>query len=109
MTHSAHTFVGVNVVNKTCSKCKKTKDIDLFYICQGKHRSECKACTIKKNVAYQREVKTWKNRFVDNDEQRSYMVEYYAKNKEKFAEYRKQFKVRYPEYYKEYARNRKSK
>lgn len=95
--------------SKTCSRCKSTKQEKDFYLCQGKLRSECKACTIKKNVAYQKQVKTWKHRFVDNDVHRSYMVEYYAKNKEKFAEYRRQFKVRYPEYYKEYARNRLNK
>jgi hypothetical protein len=48
------------------------------------------------------------HRFVDNDEQRSYMVDYYSKNKEKFAEYRRKFKERYPEYHKEYARKRKN-
>jgi hypothetical protein len=77
-------------------------------MCQGKRRSECKACTIKKNVRYQNEVQAWKHRFVDNDEQRSYMIEYYAKNKAKFAEYRRKFRERNPGYYKEYSRKRKN-
>jgi len=77
-------------------------------MCQGKWRSECKACTIRKNVRYQKRTKAWMHRFVDNDEQRSYMVDYYAKNKEKFAEYRRKFKEKYPDYYKEYSRKRKN-
>ena len=94
---------------KICSRCNTPKDSILdFYICQGKWRSECKACTIKKNVRYQRRVEAWKYRFVDNDEKRSYMVDYYSKNKEKFAGYRKKFKEKYPEYYKEYSRKRKN-
>jgi hypothetical protein len=48
------------------------------------------------------------HRFVDDDEKRSYMVEYYAKNKENFAEYRRKFKKKYPDYYKEYSRKRKN-
>jgi hypothetical protein len=93
---------------KICSKCNCAKIASTdFYVCQGKWRSECKACTIRKNVRYQKRVKAWKHRFVDNDEQRSYMVEYYAKNKEKFAEYRRKFKEKYPDYYKEYARKQK--
>jgi hypothetical protein len=79
-----------------------------FYMCQGRWRSECKACTIAKNVRYQRRIKAWQHRFVDNDNQRSYMAEYYANNKEKFAEYRRKFKERNPDYYKEYSRKRKN-
>lgn len=94
---------------KICSKCHGIKDpIKDFYSSQGKVRSECKACTIKKNVDYQKRVKSWMHRFVDDDEKRSYMVEYYAKNKEKFAEYRRKFKKKYPDYYKEYSRKRKN-
>jgi hypothetical protein len=79
-----------------------------FYLCQGKVRSECKKCTIKKNVRYQRRVKAWKHRYVDNDEKRSYMIEYYAANKEKFAAYRAKRKAKFPDYHKEYARKRKN-
>ena len=103
-----YSFVEV-VVERKCSKCheNKVQETD-FYNCSGKYRSECKQCTIKKNVDYQRKIRTWDHRYVDNDEKRSYMVEYYAKNKEKFAEYRKQFRKRYPGYHTEYARNRKN-
>jgi hypothetical protein len=98
----------VNIDMKICSKCDGAKSASKdFYVCQGKYRSECKVCTIAKNTVYQRRVQPWKNRYVDNEEQRSYMVEYYAKNKEKFAEYRRKFKEKYPEYHKEYARKRK--
>jgi len=35
------------------------------------------------------------------------MIEYYAKNKKKFADYRRKFKDKYPDYYRDYARRRK--
>jgi len=92
---------------KICSRCNCAKTEDCFYLCLGKIRSECKACTIRKNVKYQRQTKAWMHRFVDNDGQRSYMVDYYSKNKERFAAYRRKFREKYPEYYKEYARKRK--
>ena len=94
---------------KACSRCKSTKDeLKDFYICQGKFRSECKVCTIKKNASYQRKAKPWKNRIVDEEEKRSYMTQYYRKNKPKFAEYRRKFRERYPDYYKEYFRKKKN-
>jgi hypothetical protein len=93
---------------KKCSKCHKSKIIHMdFYMCQGKYRSECKMCTIKKNVKHQKKTKAWRHRFVDNDEKRLYSVEYYANHKEQFAEYRRKFKERYPNYYKEYHQRRK--
>lgn len=93
---------------KICTRCNKAKIIHMdFYMCQGKYRSECKMCTIKKNVKHQKKTKAWKHRYLDNDEKRSYMVDYYAKNKDKFAEYRRKFKERYPNYYKEYNQRRK--
>lgn len=103
---------GIVVVEefKICSKCNCAKQsFSDFYMCKGRWRSECKSCTIKKNVLYQKRVKAWKYRFVDNDDQRSYMSEYYANNKEKFAEYRKKFRAKYPDYYKDYSRKRKDK
>lgn len=93
---------------KICSKCNTAKDSDSFYSSKGKIRSECKACTIKKNVYYQKKTKSWKNRFIDSDEKRSYMVDYYAKNRDKFAEYRKTFREKHPEYFKLYSRKRKN-
>ncbi len=94
---------------KVCSKCLCEKEAENdFYRCQGKLRSECRKCTINKNVRYQRRTQAWKHRYVDNDVKRSYMIEYYAANKDKFAEYRSKFKEKYPEYHKEYARKRKN-
>lgn len=94
---------------KSCSRCKVKKYlISEFYVYQGKWRSECKACTIKKNVDYQKKTKAWKHRFVDREGRRSYMVEYYARNREKFAEYRKKLKKKYPKYYRDYARRKKT-
>lgn len=93
---------------KICSQCHRAKEPDRdFYLCSGRWRSECKMCTIKRNVRYQRKVKAWKHRYVDDDTRRLYMREYYDKNKEKFAKYRSEFKERYPEYYKDYFRKRK--
>ncbi len=95
---------------KICSQCHQAKEAVMdFYLCSGRWRSECKMCTIKRNVRYQRKTKAWKHRYVDDDTRRLYMREYYDKNKAKFAQYRAEFKARYPEYYKEYFRKRKEK
>lgn len=93
---------------KICTKCNclKSSETD-FYMCQGRLRSECKACTISKNVIYQKKKQSWKKRAMSDEEQKSYMVDYYGKNKEKFAEYRRKFKENHPEYYKEYFRKKK--
>lgn len=105
-------FSAVDVVDsdlKICSRCNRAKHgEDDFYMCQGKYRSECKACTIKKNVRYQQKTKSWRYRFVDNDEKRPYMADYYANHKKEFAEYRRKFLERNPDYHKEYARKRKA-
>lgn len=95
---------------KICSKCNQAKNPDTdFYWCAGKLRSECKKCTIRRNIRYQKQTEAWKHRFVDGDVRRSYMAEYYANNKEKFDEYRKKFRERNPDYYREYFRRRKEK
>ena len=94
---------------KKCSRCHKIKIQRLdFYMCQGKWRSECKTCTIKKNTAYQKKTKAWTHRFVDSQERKAYMMQYYAANKEKFAAYRDSFKNKNPEYHKLYARKKKN-
>ena len=99
-----------NEPEKTCTWCGNKKIIAKdFYMCQGRYRSECKACTIRRNVRYQRKIKAWKNRFIDPEQKRSYMVEYYHNHKEQFAEYRRKFKEKYPDYYREYSRKRKEK
>ena len=93
----------VSEEEKICTICeeKKSKLRD-FYICKGYVRSECKACTIKRNSAYGKKNKTWQNRSVDREATREYMQEYYAKNRYKFAEYRQKFKEKHPNYYQDY-------
>lgn len=93
---------------KICSKCHEAKDADNeFYNFKSKYRSECKKCTIKRNVIYQKVNKSWKSRYKDDDTRRAYMREYYNKNKEKYATYRNEFKTRYPLYYREYFKTKK--
>ena len=92
---------------KICSRCNSLKTEEDFYICRGIVRSECKPCTIKKNVNYQKLKRSWMSRFIDEEEQKSYMLNYYAEHKDKFAEYRRKFKEKYPGYHKDYRRARK--
>ena len=95
---------------KICTKCNIAKEPLLdFYICSGKLRSECKMCSIKRNISYQKKVRFWKFRFVNDDARRIYMRSYYSKNKEKFAKYREDFREKYPGYHRDYSRNRKVK
>ena len=72
-------------------------------------RSECKSCTIKRNVKRQKQLQPWKYRFVDEVSRKEYSKEYYSKNRDRFAKYRAEFKKRNPEYYKMYQRDRKNK
>jgi len=109
MMKREHISAQGNVMNlKICSRCNTAKEPTFFYTCKGKTRSECKACTIKRNGLYQQKNRSWKNRFVDNDEQKSYMTAYYAAHKDKFAQYRKTFREKHPEYFKLYSRKRKT-
>ncbi len=95
---------------KICSKCKKEKEVGKdFYSCGGKWRSECKKCTIKRNVRYQRRVQAWRTRYGCDNERREYMRGYYAKNKDKFVGYRKKFVEKNPDYYTQYFRSKKEK
>jgi len=85
---------------KICSRCMAKKPLRTdFYFCRGTYRSECKVCTIKRNVVIQRDTQAWKKRLYDADKRNAYAVEYYSKNKAKFAEYRKRFKEKHPNYY----------
>jgi len=94
---------------KKCSDCNEDKDVRLdYYMCSGKYRSECKACTIKRNVKYQRETGAWKYRFADDEARKLSMRVYYAKNKEQFAKYRAEFKDRHPDYYRKYSKSKKA-
>lgn len=96
-------------MNKTCARCNLDKPEELFYFSSGKRRSECKSCTIQRNVRYQKKVRAWKKRETDQESRRTYMRKYYEGNKERFAKYRENFRIRHPEYYKEYFRKRKEK
>ena len=88
---------------KICSRCMQAKDREKdFYVCVDKIRSECKACTIRKAIRYQKKLRKWNPKGQQSRELRAYMINYYSKNKEKFAEYRRKFKVKYPGYYKKY-------
>jgi len=92
---------------KRCTKCHETKETARdFYLCGDKWRSECRKCTIKRNVIYQRKINSWRSRFGSDEIRKSYMRDYYSKNKEKFAKYRAEFRERFPNYYKEYFKNR---
>lgn len=93
---------------KLCRKCNCVKDKYMdFYMCKGKIRYECKKCTIRRNVIHQRETEAWKHKFADPEKTKAYMIDYYSRNREKFAEYRKKFKEKYPDYYKKYSRKKK--
>ena len=100
---------GVVDMIKKCSKCKKRKEDTEFYLSAGKFRSECKKCTIKRNVRYQRKNESWKHRYADDEARKSYMRDYYSKNKEKFAEYRQKFNDKFPGYHRNYYLNSKGK
>lgn len=94
---------------KRCSKCRKNKDRETdFYHYIGKCRGECKKCTIRHNIAYQKRTKAWKRRDKLNDAERSdYFKQYYQKNKDKFKKYQLKFKLENPGYHKEYLRRRR--
>lgn len=83
---------------KICSICHQDKPYDDYYCWRGTYRGECKKCTIRKNVKRKKEKGSGT---VDLDARRQYHREYYAKNKEKFKEYRKAFLERHPSYYKD--------
>jgi len=94
--------------DKCCTKCGKYKDSGKdFYICLGRLRAECKPCTIRKNTTYQQKTKAWRYRFVDKEETKSYMSDYYERHRDQFIEYRRLFNLRYPNYHKHYYESRK--
>jgi len=109
LTRLETSFAGAFVQDslKVCRTCHIAKLLEQdFYRCRT--RNECKSCTIQKNMAYYKQAKVLKKSSQDGEQKRSYMVEYYANNKEKFVEYRRRFKEKHPEYHKEYGRKRKN-
>ena len=106
-TFFAHTVV---TMNKKCTKCGIDKDSETeFYLCSGVYRTECKKCTIAKNVIYQRKKNEQHSGDKDKIYRRKYMREYYAKNKEKFQVYRDKFSKNHPGYYNQYYKSSKDK
>lgn len=93
---------------KKCKRCGLLKSEGDFYSSRGKTRGECKKCTIKKNVRYQQKTEAWKHRWVNGDSTKSYLRDYYEKNKDKYRAYRKKFKEENPWYYKEYLMKKKN-
>jgi hypothetical protein len=94
---------------KICSQCFAAKSLDEFYQSHGYIRSACKECTKSKNHDYQKKNKVWNSRYENCEQRRIYQREYYEKNKEKFAKYRKQFIESHPDYHREYYLNNKEK
>lgn len=94
---------------KVCSRCIGNKFLRTdFYLCKGTYRSECKACTIKRNTKNQRDSKIWRSRILDPEKQRKYSLAYYAKNKDKFAGYRRKFREKNPNYNTNYGRRKRN-
>lgn len=92
-----------------CNKCLQAKESDQFYTTRGVPRSECKKCTIRRNVRHQRKIKAWLSKSVDVESRKEYMREYYEKNKEKYVTYRNNFRKKHPYYYVDYFRRKKNK
>lgn len=61
-----------------------------FYMIKGIYKSSCKACVIKRNAIYQKKHR----KDQDPEERREKSRLYYAENKDKFAQYRQDFRDR---------------
>lgn len=89
---------------KVCSKCKLELELDNFYLC-GKdknapyYKSECKKCSIERNLIYQ---KLHKKKKTLTKKQRDAAKTYYKQNKERWKLYRQRFLEKHPGYYKSY-------
>lgn len=94
------------MLTKVCTVCHQDKDLSQFYCYKGHYRGECKKCKGKKNVAQSKRRATQKSE-LDKEQTRIYARAYYARNKQKFEEYRKTFSERHPDYHKMYARAKK--
>lgn len=91
-----------------CNKCFEAKESDQFYMTRGVPRSECKKCTIRRNIRYQRKLKSWLCKSVDIEGRKEYMRSYYQKNKGKYVLYRKSFRKKHPYYFTDYFRKKKN-
>ncbi len=91
---------------KECIKCNSRKALEDFYTCYGMPRGECKDCFkvyVKQSTKLRRNVE----KLTSDPRPAIYLKEYYQKNKEKYREYSRQFKMRNPHYFKDYYRQRK--
>jgi hypothetical protein len=94
---------------KRCTKCDTEKKLAEYYVCSGRHRSECKNCTKKVTSDYQKKNQTWKTRFPDEETRKAYSRAYYHKNPDRNKCYRDTFKENHPDYYKNYIKMQKEK
>jgi hypothetical protein len=89
---------------KTCSKCKKEKEIEEFYLdkkCKDGFKNRCKTCL-------NNHQKEWEKNNVDKrkEYQKEYQKKYVKNNIDKIKDYRKEYAK---EYRKEYYKNNKEK
>lgn len=108
-------------MKKTCSKCKKMKDISLFNKDKSSkdgHRSNCKECCREYRIKYRAEnseklKKRSKNRVVDKDKKKLLNDKYYLANidklKQKSNEYYQKNREKKLEYQKKYQRENRDK
>lgn len=91
---------------KRCTKCKKVKVLEEYYVnyTNGRSRSECKECHKKRVSEHQKETQSWKNNTENLEARRAYSLAYYHQHKDQFATYRANFRERHPDYYKNYRR-----
>jgi hypothetical protein len=92
-------------MKKTCSKCKQEKDaFTEFYAYKGNLRTECKKCTLKRTQAdLKKKLLFAKEEFAAH--RREYMKQYYLDHVEEYRGYRKKFKDKNPDYFKNYGKS----
>lgn len=96
-----------NMLNgpKRCTKCKRVCNETEFHVCSGRPLSECKECRRERSRRDQKKYNDTRN--LDPEAYRAYRLGYYHQNKDKFAEYRANFRERHPDYYKNYTKQKK--
>lgn len=86
---------------KICTCCITLKPIKDYYTSRRTptiiYKSECKKCTISRNQATINR-KRRKKKMGGDPRYQAYQNDYYQKNKEKFRQYRLEFKERHPDY-----------
>tara|TARA_B100000214_G_scaffold156309_1_gene112100 strand:- start:2981 stop:3625 length:645 start_codon:yes stop_codon:yes gene_type:complete len=87
---------------KICSKCKKAKCLNEFYVRRGAkyaddaRRSECKECGLRAVIEWKSTPagKASTEKYKKSEKGKAARQEYYKKNKEKFKEYNKQYRIK---------------